>query len=306
MAIDRTRLAAGEDLSINPLMWMYDFHKKEFGLENNKFISLLEELLSEPPCSILECSPKVTPKGIHPARFRLGYQKQDIQQGLVATYRFLDRIEAYENVLLNRKILDRIVDKGLDFSRIITMGIGLDSREKINDSKVKYFFMINEYPEKVKQVLSLHPPVDNIDDYLVHEELTFGIDMYFDGRTGIEIYLLLKRQDLRDGALMRKLNLRDPVLGLTEECGGVHVSFHGLGKRVLHFHPQSPTRFVHLIDNRRLSLLYSNVQILKFFFSSWKIKEGLSVVISLMENEIISENIQNINLHYCSNLPIQK
>lgn len=291
---------------MNPLIRMYDFHKKEFALEDNKFLRLLEELLSEPPCSLLECSSEISPKGIHAARLRLGYQAEDIQKGMDVTYRFLDGIESCENVLLNREIVDRIIDKRFDLSRIIAMGIGLDTRERINDSKVKYYFMLSEYPEKVNQVLSLHPPVDNIEDYLIHEELTFGIDMYFDGRTAVEIYPLLVRQDLRDGALMEKLNLRDPVLGLIEECSGLNLSFHGRGKRVLHVHPRSPARFVHLLGNRRLSLLYSNVQVLKFLLSRWKIKEGVSVVISLMEDEIMSKNIQNINLHYSSNLPIQK
>jgi LynF/TruF/PatF family peptide O-prenyltransferase len=285
---------------------MYDFHKKEFGLEDNKFLRLFEELLSEPPCSVLECSPRVSPKGIHGARLRLGYQGEDIRKGLDASYSFLSGIEACEKVLLNRKILDRIVDNRLDLSRILQLGIGLDYRENITNSKVKCYFMLSEYPEKVNQVLSLHPPVDNIDDYLIHEEFMFGIDMYFDGRTGVEVYLSLERQDLTDGALVEKLNLRDPVLAFIEECGALHVSFHGRGERVFHFHPQSPTRFVHWIGNRRLSLLYSNVQILKFLFSRWKIEQGFSLSISLMEDEIMSKNIQSINLYYCSNLPIQQ
>lgn len=283
---------------MNPLIRMYEFHKKEFGPEDNKFLRLFEELLSEPACSVLECSAEISPKGIHAARLRLGYQEEDIRKGLDASYGFLSGIETCENVRLNRKILDRIVDKKLCLSRILQMGIGLDYREETYNSKVKYYFMISEYPEKVNQVLSLHPPVDTIDAYLNHGELTFGIDMYFDGRTGVELYLLLKRQDLRNGALVEKLNLRDPVLAFIEECSGLHVSFHGRGERLLHFHPLSPTRFVHLIGNRRLSLLYSNVQILKFLLSRWKIKEGFSFSISLREDEIMSRNIQNTSLQY--------
>jgi len=291
---------------MNPLIRMYAFHKKEFGLEDNKFLRLFEELLSEPPCSVLECSSEISPKGIHAARLRLGYQEEDIQKGLDASYRFLNGIAACEGVRLNHKILDGIVDKRLSLSRIPQMGIGLDYREEIHDSKVKYYFLIREYPEKVNQVLSLHPPVDTIDAYLNHEEFMFAINMDFSGRTSVEIYPLLRRQDLRDGALVEKLNLRDPVLAFIEECSGLHISFQAGGERVLHFHPRNPTRFVHLIGNRRLSLFYSNVQILKFFFGRWKIKEAVSVIISLIEDEIMSKNIQNINLHYCSNLPIQK
>jgi LynF/TruF/PatF family peptide O-prenyltransferase len=277
---------------------MYDFHKKEFGLEDNTFLRLFEKLLSEPPCSTLECSVQITPRNVHAARLRLGYQKEDIQKGLEASYRFLHGIEARAKVLLNRKILDSIVDKELSLFKILQMGMGLDYREDLYDSKVKYYFMICEYPEKENQVLSLHPLTDTVDAYLKHSEFMFGINLHFDGRTDVEIYHLFERCDLRDGALIEKLDLRDPVLAFIEECSGFHISFHTGEERVFHFHPTDSTKFIHFIDNRRLSLLYSNVHILRYLLDSWKSKEGLNVCISLLEDEVVAENIQNINLQY--------
>lgn len=298
IAIARSYREAEKDSHMNPLLRMYDFHKREFRLEDNRFFRLFEEFLSEPPCSILECSAKISPGGIHGARLRLGYEQRDVQEGLNAIYHFLHRIALYDNVLLNREILYRIVDRRLDLSRVMAVGTGLDHRKNSNDSKVKCYFMIREYPEKVDQVLSIHTPADDISDYLIHEVFMFGIDMYFDGRTGVEIYPFLERQDLRNAALMDKLKLRDAVEGFIEECSTLHISFEGGGKRVLHIHPQSPTRFVRLIGNRQLSLLYSNVQILNFLLSRSSKSEPISVNLALMEDEIISKNIQNINLQY--------
>jgi len=277
---------------------MYYFHKKEFCLKENEYLRLFEGLLSEPPCSVLECSSEISPKGIHAARLRLGYQKEDIQKGLEAINRFLHTLEGSEKVLLNRKLLDSIVDNKFNLSRILQIGVGLDYREKICDSKVKYYFMISEYPEKANQVLSLHPPLADIDAYLKHDECMFGINMYFNGRTDVEIYYVFNHRDLRDGALVAELNLDDPVLAIIEECSGFHISFHSSEERVFHFHPKNSTSFIHMLNNRRLSLLYSNVSILKYLLHRWNFRERLSVCISLLEDEVVAKNIQNINLQY--------
>lgn len=284
---------------MNPLIRVYDFHKKEFGLEENKFLLLFEKLLSTPPCSILECSAQISPKGTHGARFRLGYEQQNIQKGLCLLDDFLDKISRCENVLLNRDILSQIVNNDLDVSRIIALGIGLDYKTNNSDSKVKCYLMAREYPEKIEQVLSLHLPLDDIRDYLVHEEFVFGIDMHLDGRTGVEIYPYLDRQDLNNAALMGKFKLRDAVLGLIKECNLLHISFEGDGRRVLHFfNPQSPARFVRLLGNRRLSLAYSSVQILNYILSKSYQLNPVSVNLCLIEDEIIANDIQNIGLQY--------
>jgi LynF/TruF/PatF family peptide O-prenyltransferase len=284
---------------MNPLIRVYDLHKKEFGLAENKYLRLFEELLSTPPCSILECSAQISPKSTHGARLRLGYEKQNIQKGLCLLDDFLDKISQCENVLLNRDMLSQIVNNDLDISRIIALGIGLDYKTNNSDSKVKCYLMIREYPEKVDQVLSLHPPLDGIRDYLIHEEFTFGIDMHLDGRTGIEIYPFLDRQDFNNTALMGKFKLRDAVLGLIKECNLLHISFDGDGRRVLHFfNPQSPARFVRLLGNCRLSLAYSSVQILNYILSRSYEKVPVSVNLCLIEDEIIAKDIQNIGLQY--------
>ncbi|MBN1255271.1 MAG: hypothetical protein JXA50_08365 [Deltaproteobacteria bacterium] len=282
---------------MNPLIQLYDFHKNEFKLKNNTFLRLFEELLSTPPCSILECSAQISPKGTHGARFRLGYGHQDIQEGLSAIHNFLGNIAGCKNVQLNSSMLSQIVNNDLDVSRAMAIGVGLDYTTNIIDSKVKFYVLIREYPEKVNQILSLHPPLDSIRDYLIHEEFCFGINMYFDGSTSIEIYPYLDQHDLNNTALMIKLKLRDVPRVFIEKCDQLYVSFEDDGRRVLHFTPQSSTKFVRSINNRQLSLAYSSVQILNYLLNHSYHKET-TAIFSLKEDEILSENIQNINLLY--------
>lgn len=282
---------------MNPLIRMYDFHKKEFGLTENTFLQLFEELLSTPPCSLLECCAQISPQGTHGARFRLGYEQQDIEEGLHAIYDFLHEIARCENVHLNYSMLTQIISDDLDLSRALVVGIGLDDKTNMNDSKVKCYLLLSGYPAKLDQVISLHPPLDGIRDYLIHEEFGFGINMYFDGRTSIEIYPFFDRQDLNNAVLMEKLKLRDTIGGFTEKCQLLHVSFDDSGKRVLHVNPLNPTKFVRFIGNRQLALSYSTVQILNYLLNRSLHKEAV-VMFSLSEEEILSEDIQNINLQY--------
>ncbi len=283
---------------MNPLILVYDFHKKEYGLEDNTFFQLFEALLSTPPCSILECSVKISPQGIHAGRLRLGYEQQDIQEGLLKIYDFLHEISRCKNVRLNHSMLSQITDNGRDFSGVVAIGLGLDYKTNTNDSKVKCYLIVRECPEKIDQALLLHPPLDGIRDYLVHEEFPFGIDMYFDGRTSIEIYPFLDRLDFNNTALMGKLKLRDAVQVFIEGSNLLHISFEGDGRRLLHFNPQRPTRFVRLLNNRRLSLAYSHVQILNYILSQSYQLNPISVALCLVEDEIIAKDIENISLHY--------
>jgi LynF/TruF/PatF family peptide O-prenyltransferase len=283
---------------MNPLNQVYDFHKKEFGLKENIFLRLFEEVLSTTPCSLLECSVRLSREGTHASRLRLGYEQSNIQSGFHTIYNLLNKITRQENVFLNRDMLGQIVSNDLDISKVMALGLGLDLNENISESKVKCYLLLREYPKKVDQVISLHPPLNSIKDYLIHDEFGFGINMYFDGRSDIEIYPCLNRQNLDNAALMAKLKLRDAVGRFMKECDLLYISFRADGRRFLHFNPRRPTRFVRLLDNRRLSLAYSHVQTLNYILSrSYKI-DPISVGLCLVEAEIIANDIQNISLHY--------
>jgi LynF/TruF/PatF family peptide O-prenyltransferase len=283
---------------MNPLILVYDFHKKGFGLEENTFLRLFEALLSTPWCSMLECSVKISPQITYAGRLRLGYEKEYIHEGLHAISWFLHEIARCKNVHLNHDMLDQIINKDLDVSRVIAVGVGLDYKRDMDDAKVKYYLLLREYPEKVDQVLSLHQPLDNAGDYLVHEEFGFGISLYFDGRTNVEIYPSFSRQHLNNAVLLDKLGLRDAARVFIEESNLLHISFGDDGTRQLHFSPQRPTRFVHLLNNRQLSLVYSHVQILNYILSRSCGVGPVSVGLCLIEDEIITKNIESISLHY--------
>jgi LynF/TruF/PatF family peptide O-prenyltransferase len=286
---------------MNPFMQMYNFHRTEFGLDDNPIFYLFEKLILESPSSAFECAPKITPTEIHSGRFRLGYEQRNNREALEAIFHFLQKVAKWDDVHLNREIFNTLVNKRPDFSKIMKMGIGIDNRKEGSDSKVKYYVMIRGYPEKVDQALSLHQHVKDIRNYPIDDVFGFGINMYFDGRTDIEIYPLFTPKEMQDHELIEKLKLREGLTDFAGEYHSLHISFDGRGGRILHFHPKSPNRFVQLLNNHRLIILYSNVKILNYLFSKSDEVEPLRVSFSLIEDEILSGNIENINLQYTLN-----
>jgi LynF/TruF/PatF family peptide O-prenyltransferase len=298
VVLTASETAGGKTRGMRPLLQMYEFHKREFGIEDNGFFDLIEEFLSRAPCSLLECSIKVSINGIHPKRIRLGYGQESIQEGLHEIPRFLERISAYRGVDLDQGFLSKIVGGGLDAAKVEAAGLGLDYRQRGGSSKVKCYFMVRDYPEIVDQILSMHPPVDHIRDYLIHDVVMFGIEMYFDGRTGVEIYCYFNRKDLRNSELMDKLRLRKAINGLLEECNLLHISFAAGGTRIVHVHPIHPTRFIYLLGNRQLSMVYSNVQIIRYLLNRSLTPYYFNVNLAFAEDEMASRNLRHINLQY--------
>jgi LynF/TruF/PatF family peptide O-prenyltransferase len=279
---------------MKPLMLIYNYFKQDYSLKRSRFLRLFEDFICESSGSILEYAPQISPDGIHATRFRVGYTENDNSSGLTEIGRFLDKVSVYEDVQLNRVILEQAVNRDFDLSKVGTLGIGIDFREAIHSSKVKFYFTVKDYPEKLEQILAIHPPIDNIKDYPINN--MFGINMYFDGRTDIEIYPSLMSEDFMDAELMANLGLIDIPHEFLSQCKALFVSFKKNKKRVLHFYPVRPTKFLPLLSNQRLTGIYVNALITHFMVNRRSRLEPLSMVISFTEDEMLSKNIQYIDL----------
>jgi LynF/TruF/PatF family peptide O-prenyltransferase len=285
---------------MNPLLKIYNLYKKEFGLEKNRFLGLFERHLLDPPCSILEWAPEISPEIVHAARFRVGYCEDNRSLGFKVISQYLDRLSEYENIRLNRCILDQLIDKNFDLSRVGKLGIGVDFPESTKASKAKVYFTIKDYPEKWAQVVANHPPIDGIDAYPVND--TFGINLYFDGRSDTEIYPYLTAVDCSNKTLMEKLGLQDISRDLLSACNGLFVSFENDDRRVFHFSLHSPTKFIQIIGNHQLTHLYGNAQIINHIIGRSNDIGPMRVSVSLSEDEVSSHKVRHIKLALCYQL----
>jgi LynF/TruF/PatF family peptide O-prenyltransferase len=279
---------------MKPLMLIYNYFKQDYSLEGSHLLRLFEDFVSESSGSIMEYAPQISPDSIQATRFRVGYTENDNSSGLSEIARFLEKISVYQDVRLNRAILDQAVNRDFDLSKVGTLGIGIDFREAVHSSKVKFYFTVKDYPEKLEQILAIHPPIDNIKDYPINN--MFGINMYFDGRTDMEIYPSLMPEDFKDAELMANLGLIDIPHEFLSQCKALFISFKKNEKRVLHFYPLNPTKFLPLLGNQRLTGIYVNALITHFMVNRRRRLEHLRMVISFTEDEMLSKNIQYIDL----------
>jgi len=209
---------------------------------------------------------------------------------------FLDRISQCADADLNRTIMDRILDDRFDLAKLFQLGVGIDIRENIQTSKVKCYFHIQDYPEKMDQVVALHPPIESLGDYPYNE--IFGINLYFDGSTDLEIYHSLDYKNLRNATLLQTLKLEKIPANFLEACKSLFISYEGVEKRVLHFYLLKPTEFVWMIGVRQLKDFFGNAQILSHTSEGAERIRPLRVMISLLENEILTKNIEHINAEF--------
>ncbi len=278
---------------MRPLLLIYSHYKKDYALKSSRFLRLFEDFVSESSGSIMEFAPRISPHDIQAARFRVGYTERDKASGLTEIGLFLDRISLCRDIRLNRAILDQVVHKDFDLQKAGRLGIGIDFREDTHASKVKFYFAVKDYPEKTEQILAIHPPPDNIEGYPINN--LFGINMYLDGRTDTEIYPSLTPEDFKDSELMADLGLMDVPRELLSQCKALFISFRKNKKRVLHFYPFDPTKFLAFIGNQQLKGIYVKALITHFMVNRLIRLEPLRVVISFTEDEMLLKHIQNVN-----------
>lgn len=283
---------------MNPLLHLYIFHKNEFNVNDDVYLDYFEALMKGSPCTVLECSPQITNEEVHAARFRTGYGKKDVSVGLGAIRNFLDISESVGGMALNRSIFDHIFDNKLDVSRIGAVGIGIDRKADPADSNVKVYCHIDTYEDKQRQVLSFHPERCDLYDHIIHGDIVFGIEMGFDGHTGVEIYPYFDRYDFEDPELSNRLQLHDRIIELMSECETLNISFADDGSRIFHFFPQRPTRFIHSLGDFRLNNMYSSFQIFRYLHEQLEVQGTIIVSVAIREQELIDGNLQDINFYY--------
>jgi len=290
---------------MDSILRMYNFYKREMNIEDSPYLHLFEGLLHDTPFSIFECAPQLTPSSIHPARFRIAYKDQKIRDGISAAGSFLEKIHRLDIGRPNCDAFKIFADGGLELSSLEGVGIGIDIRKNADDSKVKCYFETNGVTEKIKELLLQYPPSYKLEDYIDEKGFMFGLNMYFDGRTDVEVYHHIPTRTQEDLERLKRLELEPALKKFKNEYQTFGVSFDSLGNRVLHFYSLFPTRFARLSGNLQLVSLYSNTQVINYLLKRSGVKKYVGVIFSFMESEVLTGEIMNANLAYSLNVSLQ-
>ncbi len=268
-------------------------HKNAFEIEYLYPLDIFEQFVEKTGNCLIECSCKIKKDIIYPARFDLQFSDKQYINNLNAVLKFFNQVEARVEVHLNYEILQQFLGNDFDFSKVQTMLTGVDLRSELSESRLKLFIRIGNYPEKVaiaKQLQGDNPELERI---LRYDTLHIGFDFYLDGRSAIELYPEVKREEFQQ---IKVRKLLEEILSPSALKPLAISTMMGLGisqaneANVLYYHLENCQEFLNYFPindaARRVHDFYLQQQ------------GGGKMWVALSESELIAGRIENINLYY--------
>lgn len=262
-------------------------HKKLFNIKDNNFLRLFEDLMKKSDDFFLECSCKVKNNKIFPSRFIICYNKECVKN-INLSFNFFRRLEE-NNAKINYSLIKKIIDNDIELGKIEQVMIGIDLRENHKKSRLKFWMVINrKYYKLFNRIIELHGYNDRISGLINKNELLFGFDFYFDGRTNIKIYPHFFDYEFKNKIILKNLNMQfsTKIIKLISICNYFCVNFKGKNyDRIISFLPNN-TSFFYKLNLKELDRLVNLTK-----------PEDYSMV-TLKEKEINSNKIKSFNFYY--------
>lgn len=169
-------------------------HLEAFDVEPIFPIPLFEEAIIgiEGSCGI-ESSCKVEGSQLLAGRFEVC---NDIgktwPESLTHAVKFLDKIESRLDISINRKPFEQFSAAHLDSNKIVNNTIGIHLGSKLEDSSVTLYIHLdhNQDPEElIRTAIALDGShySDELTQVLIRDTIIIGFELFFDGRSFIEI-----------------------------------------------------------------------------------------------------------------------
>lgn len=265
-------------------------HIENFNIKKTNLLKDFEDLLTRSKNGRLECSCKIQGCEIYPVRFNIWYEDRKHNQNLKLIREFIKNIELKYNLSFDYKYLKQIITKDFDFSKVHQIIVGTDFRAKISDSRLKIWFIINDYKSKVEKIIGLTNLEINLGQSRMSKEFLFGIDLRFDGKTNLKVYPFYSNEELLIPEANNELQeiFSGEIFQKIKKCKTVHISFLKGGNKILHFQPYDKSEFVEDIKHDITNIIFNNIK--EEYEDGW--------IFSLEEKELDNQKIKNINLYY--------
>jgi LynF/TruF/PatF family peptide O-prenyltransferase len=262
-------------------------YKRLFRVKETKALSLFEELLINSVIYYVECSNKILNGEVYAPRVNIWYHT-DIYNNLEKVFNFFRKIEHLKGVGFNDSILKKVMEN-CDVTKITSIVCGIDFRENLKESRVKLWFIIKDYPEKVKEILNIYGNYSYIEKFMRGKTLLVGIDFNFDNKTKLKVYARYTILDIIKEDWPKELQIFFRKMpGLVDKCQEIYISFDKNFNKIIHFQLQKPEEFINFINNKNVKSVNEKYK-----------KKGYSMrIISLRADELFSNNLNEINVYY--------
>ncbi|MDF5709800.1 MAG: LynF/TruF/PatF family peptide O-prenyltransferase [Nostoc sp. S4] len=272
-------------------------HEQVFEIENiyalDIFKSFVEKIENITDGCSLEVSCKVDGDRIYPARFFLEFNLQTTEQ-LRIVIDFFNQINTRIGVNIDYSLIDKFFNGDFDFSRLKEFLIGVDFRRELPDSSVDLALTIENYPEKEELAIALNGKdlKADVQMLLVNKFLHIGFDCGFNGKSNIELYPYIKKQEWQQVDIQQRLTqvLSPAVLQRLPICKRISVGLSQANlERKIYYYLENINDF---LSNFTVNDIARRVHT---YYQQQPVKE---MAVALLESELQAETIQKINLYY--------
>lgn len=265
-------------------------HKQAFDIEYFYPLDIFESFVEKIKDCAIECSCKLEQDKIYAARFNILF-RDNYQQQFNHVLNFFRKVEARADVKFDYGLIEQFLGNDFDFRKVSTIFTGIDLRNEFEDSRLKFWFIIKDYPEKVETAIAIHGDSQDLRALIVGNYLLVGFDFCFNGRSDIKLYPEIKRHEFErvDVQLQLAKVLSTSALELLKYSSNFTVSLsRDKQEKTLNYHPLDPNNFIYNLRNdmaKRVHNFYIN-------------KPVNHVIVGFPEKELISGAITNLSLYY--------
>jgi LynF/TruF/PatF family peptide O-prenyltransferase len=223
------------------------FHKRELGIEDSRPLESFLRLVEGSEGCTAESSCRVEARQQHAARWNLFYHGDNRAEFLGGVWGFLEEVARSTGAPLDYGLLREFLGEGFQLDRLRKVVTGIDLRKKPGASRLKVWFMLRDYAEKVEHAIALHGEDAGVRRLIFHDEFLVGFDFRFDGGCAVKLYPDVRPAEIKDPVVRETVRsaLSGEAVDAMERCLWTHIYIarHNSGI-VLQCHPAEPDLFI--------------------------------------------------------------
>jgi LynF/TruF/PatF family peptide O-prenyltransferase len=272
-------------------------HKRTFHVESFYPLDIFECFVKKATGWGLECSCKIEKNQLYPARFNL-FRNNPSFEDFDTVFDFFDRVEARNDIKLDYRLMQQFLGDDFNPQKITQILVGVDLRRELLASRVKFWLVIEDYPEKRATAIELGDATEDLRTLIACTSLVVvGFDFFLDGRSTIELYPRILQAELETVAVHSLLTkfMSPPVLQLLNNCWAFGFGFSKANPETVLYYPiPEPDLFISTLHNQLANRVHK-------YYRKQPIK---ATILACRESELLAGSVQNLNLYYQMSLGV--
>lgn len=265
-------------------------HKRAFDIGYIYPLDIFESFVEQQSDWGIECSCKIEQDILYPNRFNLFPGKvSSLEVNLVLD--FFRQVEARVGVKFDYQIIQQFLGHNFDFSKVTNIVTGVDFRKDFSASRLKFWFWIDGYPEKLETAISLLGDREDLRLLYTNQQWLVGFDFYLNGKSTIELYPQITQEQLGQREIQLRLAkvLSPQTLQFLDVFSGVLIGFtQNNPDRLIYGYLLNPSKFIDNLHNDLANRVHSY----------YRGQPVFNTMVCLSEKELLTGSIDKFNLYY--------